>query len=134
MSLALKAYGAPGYEVRAYKGRNDALRDAAVAIETTGSPAVLLAWKGAHTWVMTGYRADADPAVFDDAKILGAYVLDPWYPWVSSIWGPSDPPGTFQDQKEMERNFLKWKRPEGKYPDRDGKYIVLVPTLPAPTR
>jgi hypothetical protein len=34
----------------------------------------------------------------------------------------------------MERNFLKWKRPEGKYADRDGKYIVLVPTLPAPTR
>lgn len=134
MSLALKAYGAPGYEVRAYKGRNDALRDAAVAIETTGSPAILLAWKGAHTWVMTGYRADADPAVFHDAKILGTYVLDPWYPWVSSLWGPSDPPGTFQDQKEMERNFLKWKRPEGKYPDRDGKYIVLVPTLPAPTR
>jgi len=132
MSLALEAYGAPGYEVRAYKGRGDALRDSAVAIQKTGSPAILLAWKGAHTWVMTGYRADADPAVFSDAKISGTYILDPWYPWVSSIWGPSDPPGAFQDAANMKANFLPWKRPEGKYADRDGKYIVLVPTLPAP--
>ena len=132
MASALAAYGAPGYEIRAYEFRGDALRDAAIAIEETNSPAILLAWRGAHTWVMTGYRADADPTVFPDAVIEGTYILDPWYPWVSSIWGPSDPPGTFQDLAEMKRNFLPWKRPEGAYPDRDGKWIVLVPTLPAP--
>ena len=130
MALALEAYGAPGYEIRAYETRADALRDSAVAIEATRSPAILLAWRGAHTWVMTGYRADADPAYFPDAVVSGTYVLDPWYPWISTLWGPSDPPGTFQDTAEMERNFLPWKRPEGKYPDRDGKFIVLVPTVP----
>jgi hypothetical protein len=130
MVLALKAYGADGYEIHAYETRQDALRGAASAISTTKSPAILLAWRGAHTWVMSGYRANADPVVFDDAVITGAYILDPWYPWVSSIWGRSDPPGTFQDTKEMNRNFLEWKRPEGKYPDRDGKYIVLIPTVP----
>ena len=109
-----------------------AMRDAALAIDATQSPAILLAWSGAHTWVMTGYRADADPNVFPDAVIEGTYVLDPWYPWNSSIWGQSDPPGTFQDLAEMKRNFLPWERPEGKYADRDGKFIVLVPTLPAP--
>jgi hypothetical protein len=129
MAEALDAYGAPGYELQAYKSRGDAIRDAAIAIEETGSPAILLAWRGAHTWVMTGYRADADPTVFPDAVMTGAYILDPWYPWNSSIWGQSDPPGTFQDWPEMERNFLPWKRPEGKYPDRDGKYIILVPTV-----
>lgn len=130
MSLALEEYGAGGYEIRAYETRQDALRGAAQAIATTNSPAVLFAWKGAHTWVMSGYQANADPVVFDDAVITGAYILDPWYPWVSSIWGRSDPPGTFQDTAEMNRNFLPWKRPEGKYPDRDGKFIVLVPTIP----
>ncbi len=130
MALALEAYGAPGYEIRAYKSRSDAVRDAAVAITTTRSPAILLAWKGAHTWVMTGYTADADPTVFPDAIMTGAYILDPWYPWNSTIWGQSDPPGAYQDWPEMERNFLPWKRPEGKYPDRDGKYIILVPTIP----
>jgi hypothetical protein len=130
MVLALEAYGAPGYEVRGYETREDALRDAAVAIETTRSPVILLAWRGAHTWVMTGYRADADPRRFDDAVVEGAYVLDPWYPWISSIWGPSDPPGTFQDAAEMERNYLRWKRPEGRYPERDGLFISVVPTIP----
>jgi hypothetical protein len=129
MVLALDAYGAPGYEVRRYRTRGDAMRDSAVAIQTTGAPVILLAWRGAHTWVMTGFRADADPQLFPDATVEGAYILDPWYPWVSSIWGPSDPPGTFQDAAEMERNFLAWKRPEGHYLERDGLFIAVVPTV-----
>jgi hypothetical protein len=129
MSLALQAYGVKGYEVRGYKTRQGALRGAAKAIEKTGSPVLLLAWRGAHTWVMTGFKADADPAIFSDATIKGTYILDPWYPDISSIWGPSDPPGTYQNTSEMERNYLKWKRPEGHYPDRDGLYIAVVPTV-----
>jgi hypothetical protein len=132
MALALDEYGAPGYEVRAYKTRSGALRDAAKAIMKTNSPVILLAWRGAHTWVMTGFQADADPLVFKDARVSGAYVLDPWYPRISSIWGKSDPPGAFQDAAEMERNYLKWKRPEGHYKDRDDLYISVVPTLDAP--
>ncbi|HSO29720.1 MAG TPA: hypothetical protein VLS28_07435 [Candidatus Sulfomarinibacteraceae bacterium] len=129
MVEALVAYGVTGYEVRAYETRAEALRDAALAISETGSPVVLLAWRGAHAWVMSGYRADADPRLFPDATVSGAYVLDAWYPRVSSIWGPSDPPGTFQDGAEMVRNFLPWKRPEGRYPNRDGRFIALIPTV-----
>ena len=130
IAAALDAYGVPGYEVRIFPTRGDALRASAVAIEETGAPVVLLAWRGAHVWVMGGYRADADPAVFPDAVVSGAYILDPWYPWVSSIWGPSDPPGTFRDAAEMQRNYLPWKRPEGKYPERDGRFIAVIPTIP----
>ncbi len=129
MVAALDAYGVPGYEIRAYATRDDALLDAARAISQTHAPAILLAWRGAHTWIMSGYRATADPLVFDDAKVTGAYILDPWYPDISSIWGPSDPPGAFQDTSEMVRNFLPWKRPEGLYPQRDGKFIVVAPTI-----
>ncbi len=130
MALALEAYGVPGYEIHAWTSRGDAIRDAAVAVQKTNAPAILLAWRGAHTWIVTGYRADADPVLFPDAVMTGAYVLDPWYPWDSSIWGQSDPPGTFQDDAEMRRNFLPWKRPEGLYPERDGKWIIVVPTIP----
>ncbi len=130
IASALNAYGVPGYEVRAYDTRADALRDAAKVVSELHAPVLLLAWRGAHTWVMTGYRANADPTIFDDAKVTGAYILDPWYPRVSKIWGPSDPPGTFQDAAEMTRNYLPWKRPEGHYPDRDGLYIAVVPTIP----
>ena len=128
IAQALKAYGATGYELRAYARRADALHDAARALSATGKPVILIAWRGAHTWVMTGYRADADPLVFDDATVTGTYIYDPWYPRVSSIWGPSDKPGVFQDAAEMRRNYLVWRRPEGRYPDRDGLYLAVVPT------
>ena len=128
IAQALADYGAKGYEVRAYQVRGQALRDAAAALTRTGKPVVLLPWWGAHTWVMTGYRADADPTVFRDAHIGGLYILDPWYPRISSIWGPSDPPGNFEDAAEMKRNFIRWSRPEGAYPDRDGMFVVVLPT------
>jgi len=143
VGLALADYGAPGYEVRAYDTYADALRDSAIAISTFDKPVVMFPWWGAHSWVMTGYRADADPTLFGDARISGAYILDPWYPRVSSIWGPSDGPGNFEDLAELERNWPAyqgppgyesigpgWTRPEGRYPDRDGRFVVLVPTTP----
>jgi hypothetical protein len=143
VSLALAAYGEPGYEIRAYESHLDALRGAAVAMSETRKPVVFFPWWGAHTWVMTGYRADADPLLFADANVSGLYILDPWYPRTSSIWGPSDPPGNFEDLNEMVRNWPAaagppgyegvgpgWTRPEGFYPDRDGKYVMLVPTIP----
>jgi hypothetical protein len=128
ISLALSAYGVRGYEVRAYESRADAMRDAAIALTESHKPVVLLPWWGAHTWVMTGYRAEADPTIFRSAQVTGLYILDPWYPRVSSIWGPSDPPGNFEDLDEMKRNFIGWSRPEGAYPDRDGKFVVVIPT------
>lgn len=143
VGLALADYGAGGYEVRAYPTYTDALRGSAIAISEMGKPVVMFPWWGAHSWVMTGYRADADPTRFDDARISGAYILDPWYPRVSSIWGPSDEPGTFENLAELERNWPAyqgppgyesigpgWTRPEGRYPERDGRFVVLVPTTP----
>ncbi|MGI8999225.1 MAG: hypothetical protein ACR2GO_05915 [Candidatus Limnocylindria bacterium] len=143
VSLALADYGAHGYEIRAYATYADALRDSAIAMTQMNKPVVMFPWWGAHTWVMTGYRADADPTLFDDAAISGAYILDPWYPRVSSIWGASDGPGNFEDLVELERNWPAfegppgyeqigpgWSRPEGAYPYRDGRFVVLVPTIP----
>ena len=127
MVKTLNRLGDVKYELRIYETRAEALRDSASAVSATGHPVILLAWRGAHSWVMTGFEADADPVVFDDARIKGAYILDPWYPRVSSIWGPSDPPGAFQDAAEMKRNYLVWRRPEGHYPGRDGRFLAIVP-------
>jgi hypothetical protein len=140
---ALAAYGADDYTIRAYESYTDALRDSAIAINEFDKPVVMFPWWGAHSWVMTGYRADADPTLFPDAEISGAYILDPWYPRTSSIWGPSDEPGNFEDLAELERNWPAfqgppgyesigpgWTRPEGPYPDRDRRFVVLLPTTP----
>jgi hypothetical protein len=130
IATALAANGVPGYQVRAYQTREDALLDGARAIEEMHAPVLLMAWRGAHTWVMSGFRANADPLVFDDARVTGAYILDPWYPLVSSIWGASDPPGAFENLASMRENYLRWDRPEGHYPSRDGLFIAVVPTKP----
>jgi hypothetical protein len=132
MSKVLAAYGVPGYVVRTYQTRDAALIDAAKAIETTHQPALLLVWWGAHTWVMTGFKATADPRFYADAKVAGTFILDPWYPRISSIWGPSDPPGTFQNQAEMVRNYIRWTRPEGLYKDRDHRFVAVIPTIAKP--
>ena len=70
VSLALAAYGAPGYEIRAYESHIDALRGAATALSLTNKPVVFFPWWGAHTWVMTGYRAEA-PALPATARGRG---------------------------------------------------------------
>ena len=127
MVATLERLGSVDYALHIHDSRADALRDAAKQIATTGHPAILLAWRGAHAWVMTGFKGDADPRVFRNAKVSGAYIIDPWFPRVSNIWGPSDGPGVFQDAAEMQRNFLPWRRPESRYPSRDGKFLVIVP-------
>jgi hypothetical protein len=128
MVTTLERMGRVNYALRIYDRRADALRGAATAIAKTGHPAILMAWRGAHAWVMNGFKADADPRLFRNAKVTGAFIIDPWYPRVSSIWGPSDGPGVFQDQAEMVRNYLPWRRPEGHYPGRDHRFLVIVPT------
>ncbi len=133
MVATLNRLGTVRYELRVYRTRAAALRDTARAISATRHPVILMAWYGAHAWVMTGYRADADPTVFADANVQGAYILDAWYPRVSSIWGPSDPPGTYQNGAEMRRNYLPYKRPEAHYPGWDGRFLALVPAA-APSR
>ncbi len=130
IAQALAAYGLKGYQIRSYGSRQMALRDSAIALQRTRAPVILIAWRGAHTWVMTGYRATADPEFYPRAKVTGAYIFDPWYPRISTIWGPSDPPGAFQDEAEMRRNYLRWARPEGPYSKRDGKFLAIVPTVP----
>ncbi|HEU4673939.1 MAG TPA: hypothetical protein VFS32_13670 [Candidatus Limnocylindrales bacterium] len=127
MAATISRLSGVKYELRIARTRSGALRDAAATLARTRRPVVLMAWRGAHAWVMTGFRADADPRHFRDARIKGAYILDPWYPRVSSIWGPSDPPNAYQNGAEMLRNYLPWKRPEGKYPGRDGRFLYLAP-------
>ena len=127
MVATLERLGKVDYELRIHDTRAEALYVAARQIRKTGHPAILLAWRGAHAWVMSGFKADADPTVFKNARVTGAYIIDPWYPRVSSIWGRSDGPGVFQDAAEMKRNYLPWRRPEGRYPGRDGNFLVIVP-------
>ena len=129
MALALDAYGAKGYEVRAYQTRQGALRDAAKAIERTGSPVLLMAWRGAHTWVMTGFRADADPLDLlerDDQRHLHPRPVVPGH---LEHLGPVRPARDVPGQRRDGPQLPAVEATRGPLPDRDGLFIAVVPTI-----
>jgi hypothetical protein len=134
MAAAITHLSGVPYELRVAPSRAAALRLAATAIRASGRPVVLLVWRGAHAWVMTGFTATRDPRVTATFTVTAARILDPWFPWVSRIWGPSAPPDAPHDLADVVRNYLAWKRPEGPYPGRDGRFLLLVPAAGPVTR
>ncbi len=127
-ALTMTKLGAGNYQLVVDATFDQAMHDAALAISRTSRPVGLLTWWGAHSWVMTGFKADADPALFPTSfKLTGAYIMDPFYPRISNIWGQTLGPDIFRDMKVMAKNYIGWKRPEGHYPDRDGKWLLVIP-------
>ena len=127
-AAALSALGDP-YELRIVSSRAAALRVAASALQETGKPVGILAWRGVHSWVMTGFRATDNPASGRRFDVTAIRVFDPWYPRISSIWGRSKAPGAWHDLADIKRNFLPWRLSSGPYPAYDGKYLLVVPVV-----
>jgi hypothetical protein len=121
----------------------EALRLSAKAIRTTGRPVGLLVWRGRHAWVMSGFRATADPVATDLFKVTAAIVLDPLFPYGSKTWGPSPQPREALSPTELGRQFVPRRQgswPSGVGPGGStmaalaGKYVVVLPyeIRPAP--
>jgi hypothetical protein len=129
----LTANGYGEYDVDRAPTLKQAIRKAARSIRTTGRPAGLVVWRGAHAWVMSGFTATADPAYTTDFKIRKVFIQDPWYPRVSSIWGASRPPNAAVTLRQLSQDYLRYNRPSRKQPMRDGKYMLVLPELPPNT-
>ena len=110
-----------------------AIHVAARALRTTNKPVGLVTWRGAHSWVMSGFTATADPAHTKDYRVKAVYIQDVWYPSVSSIWGASRPPDALVPVAALAEDYLPYRRPRARYPKRDGKYMLIVPELPPKT-
>lgn len=129
----LSELGHGPYTVQVEPTRRDAIAAAARAIRMTGRPVGLLVWRGAHSWVMSGFRATADPAYTDDYTVSAVYIQDVWYPRVSSIWGASQPPNTLVSFDNLREDYLPWRRPTRRHPDKDGQFVLVLPTAEAST-
>jgi hypothetical protein len=129
--LNTRGYGP--YEVEGTRTRKLAIRKAAQALRTTGKPVGLVTWRGAHSWVMSGFTATADPAFTNDFEIRNVYIQDTWYPYVSTIWGASRPPNAAVPVAALAEDYLPYRRPRHRYPKRDGKFMLILPTLPRGT-
>jgi hypothetical protein len=121
------------YVVDGAGNRRVAIRKAARALRVTGRPVGLVTWRGAHSWVMSGFTATADPAWDADFEVRGVYVEDTWYPWVSTIWGASRPPGSLVPVAALAEDYLPYRRPLARWPERDGRFMLILPVLPPDT-
>ena len=92
-TFGLNAEGAGPYRLAGAKTIGQALKVAAKAMRVTRRPVGLLMWHGRHAWVMSGFKATADPLLTDDFRVTAAVVEDPLYPYGSEAWGPSPKPG-----------------------------------------
>jgi len=103
-----------------------AAKAVAKAIRMTNRPAGLIVWYGWHSWVVSGFKATADPALTNDFTVTGLYIEDVWYDRHSSIWGDSNPPDTFVKTSDLDidyKPYHEWT----KDPVRDGKFVFVMP-------
>jgi hypothetical protein len=126
---ALRRLGYGEWRVVGYRRRADAIRIAARALRMTGRPVGLLTWRGAHSWVMSGFASTADPALTGRYRVTSVVIQDVWYPRVSSIWGASDPPNTAVPVQRLGRDYLPYRRPLRRYPGLDGRYVLVLPVV-----
>ena len=97
---------------------------AALALAETKRPVGLVMWAGRHAWVMTGFKATADPRKHDDARVTRVRVMDPLYPH-GSRWGPSPAPNRLITRKTLAKQFVKRDRPEYDFGVEPGWLLVL---------
>lgn len=133
-AAGLNIKGGGPYKLVGTKTLQGALRVAAKAIRETGKPVGLLMWRGRHAWVMSGFRATADPRLTNNFTVTGVIVEDPLYPHGSS-WGPSPAPGEALTVKELGRQFVR-RRLRSQWNFQPwaaklaGKYVMVLPYEP----
>ena len=125
----LVGLGAGGYGQRAMKGYTATVRTAVEALRATNRPVGLIVWRGAHAWVMTGFTATADPLTHPEYQVTGVFILDPWYPRVSSIWGRGQKPNSWISIKALRSDFLP-RRGGRWHPELAGMYVLVLPHDP----
>lgn len=126
-AAGLEKLGYGDYEVAVTPTIRAAVQLAAKQLRATGRPVGLLVWRGAHSWVMSGFTATADPATTTKFTVTAVRIEDVWYPRFSTIWGYSRPPDALVTVSDLAPDFLPWKRPRGSYPDKNGQYVIVVP-------
>jgi len=108
-----------------------ALRSAVTRLRLTGLPVALAVSHGNHGWILTGFRATADPATTSAFKVTSVRVTGPLY-GLQSKNGYDMPPNTKLTTAEFRRFFTPWKYAP-KAMVWDGRYVSIqpIPTVDA---
>jgi hypothetical protein len=94
----------------------------------TNLPVALTVSHGNHGWILTGFRASADPAATSSFTVTSVRVTGPLY-GLQSKNGYDMPPNTKLTTAQLKRFFTPWK-----YAPRamiwDGRYVSIQPIPP----
>jgi hypothetical protein len=126
-AAGLNILGAGPYRLVGTLTIEEAMLIAARAIRETGKPVGLLMWRGRHAWIMSGFRATADPLASADARVTAAIVEDPLYPHGSSVWGPSPAPGAALSISALGRQFVPRRTSSQFGSTLGGMYVLVLP-------
>ena len=113
------------YRLVASRTFDAALRSAVTRMRLTGLPVALTVSHGNHGWILTGFRATADPATTSSFKVTSVRVTGPLY-GLQSKNGYDMPPNTKLTTAQLKRFFTPWRYA----PKRmvwDGRYVSIQP-------
>ena len=104
---------------------DSALRSAVTRLRLTNLPVALTVSHGNHGWILTGFRATADPAKTTSFTVTSVRVTGPLY-GLQSKNGYDMAPNTKLTTAQLKRFFTPWK-----YAPRamiwDGRYVSIQP-------
>ena len=104
---------------------DSALRSAVTRLRLTNLPVALTVSHGNHGWILTGFRATADPAKTSSFTVTSVRVTGPLY-GLQSKNGYDMAPNTKLTTAQLKRFFTPWK-----YAPRamiwDGRYVSIQP-------
>jgi hypothetical protein len=123
----LNRYGGGDYRVVTSTNLGLLLRYAARRNRLTGKPVGLLVARGGHAWVMTGFRATADPALTGSYQLVSIRTMGPLWPKQQYRNGYYDsPPGTSFRMDRMAALYGRYYDELGWTP-WTGKYVIISP-------
>jgi hypothetical protein len=104
---------------------DSALRSAVTRLRLTNLPVALTVSHGNHGWILTGFRATADPAATTSFTVTSVRVTGPLY-GLQSKNGYDMPPNTKLTTAQLKRFFTPWKYVPMKMV-WDGRFVSIQP-------
>lgn len=125
--LTLNRYGGGDYRIVTSSSLTTLLRYAARRNRLTGKPVGLLVARGGHAWVMTGFKATADPALTSTYKLTSIRTMGPLWPIQKYRNRYFDsPPGAWFSMTRVPLLYGRYYDSDGRTP-WTGKYVIISP-------
>ena len=103
-----------------------ALRAAVTSLRTTDLPVAIAVARGMHAWVLTGFRATADPATTSHFKVRSVRVVGPLWGLQSRAYGYDMKPDKRLTRDQLKRFFTAWHYPRVRM-TWEGRWVSIQP-------